>query len=99
MYQRLKKTLIDSGLQADLDKENKSITPYSFRHQYCYFRLINHVPIHLLAKNMGTSVHKIEAGYGHINTELQVEDITRGQSIIKATDTSIETLPTLEATD
>ena len=56
MYQRLKATLISSGVQEELDKEDKSISPYSFRHYYAYLRLINKVPIHLLAENMGTSV-------------------------------------------
>ena len=99
MYQRLKKTLVDSGLQKELDLEKKSISPYSFRHFYCYMRLINHVPIHLLAKNMGTSVQKIEAGYGHINTELHADVITKGQSIIKSTDLSLETLDTLDSSN
>ena len=96
MYQRLKNTLIDSGVQEELDKEGKSISPYSFRHYYAYLRLINKVPIHLLAENMGTSVSKIESTYGHINTELHAAELTKGQGIIKRTETSLETLPTIE---
>ena len=96
MYQRLKDTLAASGLQEDLDKEGKSITPYSFRHFYAYLRLINKVPIHLLAKNMGTSVQKIESTYGHINTELHAEVLTKGQGIIKRTETNLSTLPTID---
>jgi hypothetical protein len=96
MYNRLKDTLIASGLQEELDKEGKSITPYSFRHFYAYLRLINKVPIHLLAKNMGTSIQKIESTYGHINTELHADTLTQGQGIIKRTETSLKTLPTLD---
>ena len=96
MYQRLKKTLVDSGVQAELDKENKSVSPYSFRHFYAYYRLLNRVPIYLLAKNMGTSVQKIESTYGHINTELHSEVLTAGQGIFKRTGTSLQTLPTLD---
>jgi len=58
--------------------------------------LINKVPIHLLAKNMGTSIQKIESTYGHINTELHANVITAGQGIIKRTETSLQTLPTIE---
>ena len=96
MYNRLKATLIGSGVQEELDKEGKSLSPYSFRHFYCYLRLINKVPIHLLAKNMGTSIQKIESTYGHINTELHANVITAGQGIIKRTETSLQTLPTIE---
>ena len=96
MYNRLKATLIDSGVQEELDKEGKSLSPYSFRHFYCYLRLINKVPIHLLAKNMGTSIQKIESTYGHIKTELHANVITAGQGIIKRTETSLQTLPTIE---
>ena len=63
MYNILKDTLTASGLQEELDKEVKSITPYSFRHFYDYLKLINKVPIHLLSKNMGTSIQKIESTY------------------------------------
>ena len=96
MYQRLKKTLVTSQVQETLDKQSKSISLYSFRHFYCYLRLLNKVPIHLLAKNMGTSVQKIESTYGHINTELQADVITKGQGIFKRTETTLETLPTIE---
>ena len=96
MYQRLKTTLIESGVQEELDKEGKSISPYSFRHYYAYLRLLNKVSIHLLAENMGTSVSKIESTYGHLNTELHAAELTQGQGIIKRTETSLETLPTIE---
>ena len=82
-YQRLKDTLVESGLQDELDKEGKSITLYSFRHQYACWRLrYGDVPIHLLAKQMGTSIQKIESTYGHIQVEQQAEVITKAQSHI-----------------
>ena len=99
MYQRLKKTLLASGVQDQLDKEGKSITLYSNRHFYAYLRLLNKVPIHILAKNMGTSVQKIESTYGHINTELHADVITKGQGIFKRTETTLETLPVIEEED
>ena len=46
---------------------------------------------------MGTSVSKIESTYGHINTELHAEELTKGQGIIKRTETSLQTLPTVES--
>ena len=96
MYQRLKKTLVASGIQEELDKEKRNITPYSFRHYYAYLRLINGVSIHLLAQNLGTSIQKIESTYGHINTELHAGEITKGQGIIKNTETRLETYPTVD---
>jgi integrase len=86
MYNRLKDTLERSGLKDDLAKEGKSITIYSFRHQYACWRLrYGDVPIHLLAKQMGTSIQKIEQTYGHIEVEQQAEVITKAQDRIKKT--------------
>ena len=95
MYQRLKKTLIDSGIQDELDKSGKSISPYSFRHWYCYLRILNGVDFNLLAQNVGTSVARLHSTYGHINTEQHLAEITKGQGIIKRTDTDLSILPTL----
>ena len=82
-YYRLKDVLKWSGLQDELDKEGKSISLYSFRHQYACWRLrYGDVPIHLLAKQMGTSIQKIESTYGHIQVEQQAEVITKAQSHI-----------------
>jgi integrase len=86
MYQRLKRVLKDSGLQEEFDKLDLSISLYSFRHQYACWRLrYGDVPIYLLAKQMGTSIQKIEATYGHIEVEQQVDKITKAQGLIKAT--------------
>ena len=86
MYERLKTVMQNSGLKEELAKEGKRISLYSFRHQYACWRLrYGDVPIHLLAKQMGTSIQKIEATYGHIQVEQQAEQITKSQSHIKRT--------------
>ena len=83
-FQRLKRVLIKSGLQSILDDEDKSINLYSGRHTYACWRLrYGDVPIHLLAKQMGTSVQKLENVYGHIETEHKVDVITKSQGIIQ----------------
>jgi integrase len=80
LYQRLKMTLDQSGLSKRMAKEGKSISLYSARHTYITWRLrYGGVPIHLLAKQAGTSVDKIERTYGHIEVEKQAEEITRAQ--------------------
>ena len=86
MYTRLKKVMEESGLKDELEKEGKRISLYSFRHQYACWRLrYGDVPIHLLAKQMGTSIQKIESTYGHIEVEQQAELITKAQDQIKRT--------------
>lgn len=80
IYQRLKATLEQSGLAAKMAKEGKTISLYSARHTYITWRLrFGGVPIHLLAKQAGTSVEKIEKTYGHIEVEKQAEEITKAQ--------------------
>ena len=92
MHQRLRKTLTDCGLQEIYDKENKRVSLYSMRHLYAFLRLIHKCPIHILAKNMGTSVEHIEKTYGKITTTLHSDVITAGMgSILKKTETSINT--------
>lgn len=87
MSYRLKEVLRDSGLQEDLDKNNSTITLYSFRHQYASWRLrYGQVDIHLLARQMGTSTAKIESTYAHIMVELEADKITKNQEPIKRTD-------------
>ena len=57
-----------------------SLSTYIGRHTYACWRLrYGDVPIHLLAKQMGTSVQKIEEVYGHIETEHKVDVITKSQ--------------------
>jgi len=90
MYQRLKKTLTGCGLQEIYDKENKRVSLYSCRHLFCYLRLIHKCPIHILAKQIGSSVEHIEKTYGHITTTLHSDVITAGMGkILERTETSI----------
>ena len=81
-FDRLKKTLELAGLADEIKITNSKISLYSFRHQYICWRLrYGDVPIHLIAKNCGTSIQKIEQTYGHIETERQVDIITKNQGI------------------
>ena len=91
MYQRLNKVFADSGLKDEFDSEDKNVSLYSFRHQYACWRLrYGEVPIHLLAKQMGTSVQKIEKTYGHIMVVEQADEITKGQQILRRSDYVID---------
>ena len=86
MWNRLRTVLTDSSLQEELDIEGKAISLYSFRHTYACWRLrYGDVPIHLLAKQMGTSIQQIENTYGHIAVEKQADVITKAQEQIKRT--------------
>lgn len=81
---RLRKVLVLSGLQEELDKENKRINLYSARHTYITWRLrYGDVPMHLLAKAAGTSVTMIEKTYSHISVEKQADVLTRAQGFAK----------------
>ena len=92
-YQRLQVTLKLSGLSDEIKKTKSKISLYSFRHQYICWRLrYGNVPIHLIAKNCGTSIQKIEQTYGHIETEKQVDVITRNQGISRNADVELTTL-------
>jgi len=85
MFERLRKVIRESGLKDDLDKEGKNITLYSARHAYCCWRLRHgSVPIHLLAKQMGTSVNKIESTYGHILLEQELDVVTKNQGLVRS---------------
>jgi hypothetical protein len=86
MYTRLKVVMEKSGLEDELSKKGKRVSLYSFRHQYACWRLrYGDVPIHLLAKQMGTSIEKIMKTYGHIEVEQQADVITKAQEHIKRT--------------
>lgn len=91
-YCRLQETLKLSGLQEELNGCEHSISLYSFRHQYICWRLrYGHVPIHLIAKNCGTSIQKIDETYGHIEVEKQVDLLTKNQGILKSLDINLTT--------
>ena len=92
-HERLKKVLVLSGLADEINLNSKKVSLYSFRHQYICWRLrYGGVPIHLIAKNCGTSIQKIEQTYGHIETEKQVDVITKNQGISRKADVELTTL-------
>jgi hypothetical protein len=61
-----KKFLIDSKLQVGADEQNRTL--YSLRHFYATQEMLRKHPIsiHLLAKQMGTSINMIEQHYSHL---------------------------------
>lgn len=68
------------GLLKDpITGENR--TPYSIRHTYATFRLESGVPIHLIARQMGTSVGMIEKHYGHVNLRKEVAKLAQKKNI------------------
>ena len=71
-----KEMLTEFGMLKD-PISGESRTPYSLRHTYATVRLEAGVPIHLLAKQMGTSVAMIEKHYGHINLRNEVHKLAR----------------------
>ena len=92
-HERLKKTLELAGLADEIKLSKSKVSLYSFRHQYICWRLrYGGVPIHLIAKNCGTSIQKIEQTYGHIETERQVDVITKNQGISRNADVDLTTV-------
>lgn len=92
-HERLKKTLELAGLTDEIKHSQSKISLYSFRHQYICWRLrYGGVPIHLIAKNCGTSIQKIEETYGHIETERQVDVITKNQGISRKAEVDLTTV-------
>lgn len=56
------------------DGQGKRRTIYSLRHFYCTQTLLSGVPIHTLARNMGTSISYIEHHYSHVLTVMQAKE-------------------------
>jgi len=61
------------------DNHGQKYAPYSLRHTYATFRLIEGVSVYKLAENMGTSVAMIEKHYGHLKPEDAAGSVTMGQ--------------------
>jgi integrase len=57
------------------DRWGKRRTVYSLRHFYCTEALLSGVPIHTLARNMGTSISHIEKHYSHVLTLMQAKEL------------------------
>ena len=80
---RLDKVLEETGIQNELNKTERKITPYSSRHFYTTLRLQNGLDIHLLSKQLGTSTTYIDQTYSHIQVETNTDRITQGMSHLK----------------
>jgi integrase len=68
-------TTILTSLNLLDDRWGKRRTVYSLRHFYCTQSLLSGVPIHVLAKNMGTSIAYIEKHYSHVLTLMQAKEL------------------------
>ena len=68
-----KRILADLSLLEDRWGKRRSV--YSLRHFYCTQALLSGVPIHVLAKNMGTSITHIEQHYSHVLTLMQAKQL------------------------
>lgn len=86
---RLENILEWSGIQSDLIKTNRKITLYSQRHFYVTLRLRHGMNMHLLCKNIGSSILYVEQNYSHVVVESNTDKITEGMAKVK----------TLEQTD
>lgn len=72
LYKVFHQFLVDIDLLKD--KHGESRTLYSLRHTYATSRLVvDKVPIHQLAKQMGTSVAMIEKHYSHLEPYMNAE--------------------------
>ena len=92
-YARLQQSLELGGLKEELVKNQSKISLYSFRHQYIAWRLrYGNVPIHLIAKNCGTSIQKIDQTYGHIEVEKQVDVLIANQGIMRKSEVDLSTM-------
>ena len=89
LTKRLEKVLQWSGIQEGLDLTGRRITLYSQRHFYVTLRLRHGMNIHLLCKNIGSSILYVEKNYSHVVVESNTDKITEGMAKIK----------TLEQTD
>ena len=80
-FERLFKTFLrEHGLLIDPSTENERCF-YSLRHTYATLELIHDkVPIHTLAKQMGTSVAFIEKHYSHFKV-IQAKDQLKGSEL------------------
>lgn len=69
------KSLLDfAGVPVELDGQPRTI--YSLRHFYATKRLSKEASIHLIAKQMGTSIEMIEKHYSHVISSKVAAEIT-----------------------
>jgi integrase len=63
----------ESGLHKDRHGDRRTL--YSLRHTYATFALTNRIDIHVLARQMGTSIGMIEKHYSHLIPSLAAEQL------------------------
>ena len=81
---RLRTALVDSGLQSELDAENKNITLYSARHAFITWKMrYGQLDLPLLSRISGTSVQLIMKTYGHIDVEAEAARIVHNSRFEK----------------
>lgn len=69
------KSLLDfAGVPVELDAHHRTI--YSLRHFYATRRLSKEASVHLIAKQMGTSIEMIEKHYSHVISSKVAAEIT-----------------------
>ena len=83
LTKRLKDVLLWSGVQKSLDARSAQVVLYSQRHAYVTWRLEAGVDIHLLSRNIGSSVTYIEQNYSHVEVAKSTEEITKGMYMLK----------------
>ncbi len=70
--------LTKAGLLCDANGRKRSL--YSLRHTYATFQILcSKIDLHLLSKNMGTSIAMLEKHYSHLDV-LHRADILAGRS-------------------
>ena len=84
LSKRLRTALVDSGLQSELDAENKTITLYSARHAFITWKMrYGQLDLPLLSRIAGTSVQMIMKVYGHIDVEAEAARIVHNSKFGK----------------
>ena len=84
LSKRLRTALVDSGLQSELDAENKNITLYSARHAFITWKMrYGQLDLPLLSRISGTSVQLIMKTYGHIDVEAEAARIVHNSRFEK----------------
>lgn len=66
--------LAEAGLSKD-SKSGQQRTLFSLRHTYATFVLLAAIDIHTLARQMGTSVHMLEAHYSKLTATMAAEQL------------------------
>ena len=80
---RLENILKWSGIEDELKRTDRKIVLYSSRHSFITWRLEHGVNIHMLSKQVGTSVYYIEQTYSHVETAKSTQELTKGMQFIK----------------